>query len=265
MVECGTAGSVRVVESGVVRDPPVILLHGWGASAYGFRHLFPLLERAQLRGIAPDLRGHGLSDKPLDRGRYTATEMTQHVLAAMDHLEIDRAVVAGQSMGGAIALDIAREAPHRVRGVLLLAPVGLTRIRRVQVARVLGARSWHPTRLPRVAVALLLRRIYGTRASWTDRDVDEYWAPTQFPANLEALVALVERFDWTPRAPTAGPPMMALLGRRDKLIDPDLALKSLAQFGRATARVLDDVGHLPAEEAAADVAAGIVELIGKTA
>ena len=50
---------VRIVEAGQADAFPVVLLHGWGASAYNFRDILPALGAAGFHAIAPDLRGHG--------------------------------------------------------------------------------------------------------------------------------------------------------------------------------------------------------------
>ena len=55
---------VRVAESGPSDGRPVVMLHGWGASLYMFRHALDRFPRAGIRAIAVDLRGYGLSDKP---------------------------------------------------------------------------------------------------------------------------------------------------------------------------------------------------------
>src|SRR2546423_3442498 len=55
---------VRVVEKGHVSAPSVLMIHGWGCSAYIFREIMPAVAEAGFRAIAVDLKGHGLSDKP---------------------------------------------------------------------------------------------------------------------------------------------------------------------------------------------------------
>ena len=58
---------VRVVETGPPAGAPVLLVHGWGACVYTFRHAIEALARVGRRALACDLRGHGLSDKPVGR------------------------------------------------------------------------------------------------------------------------------------------------------------------------------------------------------
>src|SRR5688500_20372279 len=62
---------LRVVERGEPTSPPVLLVHGWGCSAFIFRDNMPALADAGFRAIAVDLKGHGLSDKPVAADEYT--------------------------------------------------------------------------------------------------------------------------------------------------------------------------------------------------
>ncbi|WP_262851518.1 alpha/beta fold hydrolase [Mumia quercus] len=97
------------------RDPrtdatPLVLLHG---GAVDHRMWAPQLDAfPERRVIAPDARGHGWSS------RATEARLCDDVVALLDALEIDRAVVAGISMGGATAVDLALEHPDRVAGVV---------------------------------------------------------------------------------------------------------------------------------------------------
>ena len=257
---------VRVLESEPSGGSPVVLLHGWGGSAYNFRRAFPLLAEAGLTAIAPDLRGHGLSDKPTFLDAYTSAAMVDHVLAVLDAMGVGNAVFVGQSMAGAIVMDLVRTAPNRVRAAVLLASIGFTRIQRVAVARALRSRQWPLEHVPRWAIELLLRRVYGTRATWEPRDVDEYWAPTQFAENLQALLALVDSFDWSPRvqAVTSVPEgtLRILFGQRDRLIPAYRAIMAARQITGARARIVVGAGHLLAEEAPDETVREILEVAG---
>jgi pimeloyl-ACP methyl ester carboxylesterase len=243
---------VRLLEAGAVGGEPVVLIHGWGASAYNFRRLLPLLAEARLRGLAFDLRGHGLSSKPADPSRYTAAAMAQQVFDLLDALGLKQAVLVGQSMGGAIALDAAGLAPDRVRGVVLLSPIGLLAIRRITVARAVRASQWLGGRVPRWGISMLLRRVYGSRAQYETRDIDEYWAPAQFPEFVPSLFHLVNRFDWKPRSAEAfrRPGSVRLvLGELDRLVTTPRALARVRRIGALHATVVPGAGHLVAEEA----------------
>jgi len=73
--------------------------------------------------VTLDPLGHGRSDRPADPHAYSVTELAAQVVALLDHLGADQAVVGGCSLGANIALEVAATAPDRVRGLLLEAPV----------------------------------------------------------------------------------------------------------------------------------------------
>ena len=97
---------------------PLILLHAFPLHAGMWR---PQLERvpAGWRFIAPDLRGFGRNRVEAVPGSNGLDPYAADVLALMDRLEIDRAVVAGLSMGGYIAFAMHRQAPERLAGLVL--------------------------------------------------------------------------------------------------------------------------------------------------
>jgi pimeloyl-ACP methyl ester carboxylesterase len=263
------AETLRIVEAGPATGFPVLLLHGWGASAYSFRHLLPLLARSGLYGIALDLRGHGLSAKPDARDDYRAEAMAGQVIAVLDALGLTRAALVGQSMGGAIALDAALMAGDRAHAVVLVAPVGLTPIRRIAVARALLASRWLPTRVPRWIVRAILHRVYGNVRAYEAADVDEYWAPYQDERQARAILTMIDEFDWTRRPRQRFEQMSGrirvVLGQRDRLVTPARARSWLRALPPAQVTVVRGAGHLVAEERPEAVLGAIIGEIGKAA
>src|SRR3954469_2991514 len=75
------------------------------------------------RVITFDLLGHGESDQPTDMWRYSMPIFARQVVALLDHLEIDQAVVGGTSLGANVTLEVAAAAPERGRGMLVEMPV----------------------------------------------------------------------------------------------------------------------------------------------
>jgi len=86
----------------------------------------PLAEALAARGervIVMDPLGHGRSDRPRDMWRYSMGTFARQVVALLDHLEIEQAVVGGTSLGANVTLEVASLAPERLRGMLLEMPV----------------------------------------------------------------------------------------------------------------------------------------------
>jgi pimeloyl-ACP methyl ester carboxylesterase/FAD/FMN-containing dehydrogenase len=115
----GRAGIVRlpVIEQGDPDGVPVVLLHGLSDSARSFDPVLPHLPPS-LRVLAVTQRGHGDAPKPEDG--YSAEQMAADVIALLDDANIQRAVVAGHSMGSIIATRLALDAPERVAGLVLM-------------------------------------------------------------------------------------------------------------------------------------------------
>lgn len=241
---------VRVVESGPDGAFPVVLLHGWGASAYNFRGVLGPLGRAGFHALAPDLRGHGWSETQFPRGAWTVSAMADWVIHLLDALGIRRCVLVGQSIGGAVAMDATARMPDRVAALVLLAPIGFTPVRRVELARRL---PWlRPPTTPRWIVSYVLRGIYGTRGHWTMKDRDEYWLPLRRGDVVKAILQSAREFDFMPRDPSAFPrgnrTMVIRFGELDRLIPWQSAMRHAQKFTGVDAAVLPGVGHVPAEE-----------------
>ncbi|WP_460141288.1 acetoin dehydrogenase dihydrolipoyllysine-residue acetyltransferase subunit [Pseudomonas sp. S2_E01] len=101
---------------------PVVLVHGFGGDLNNWLFNHEALAAGR-RVIALDLPGHGESGKKLERGDLD--ELSEVVLALLDHLDIPAAHFVGHSMGGAVALNTARLAAQRVRSLVLIASAGL--------------------------------------------------------------------------------------------------------------------------------------------
>ena len=131
-------------EAGV--GPPLLLLAGLGSDRDFWKAHVRILSRA-VRVIVPDPRGSG--DSPAPPGPYTAAEMADDALALLDRLGIEEVFVAGHSLGGMVALQMALAAPGRVRS-LALAATGARPPRRAPRSR--GQRRWPPRRARRTRV-----------------------------------------------------------------------------------------------------------------
>lgn len=106
---------------------PLVLLHGVGADKGEWALSAPLLSRTR-RVVAPDLLGHGGSDKPSGPGvDYRVRLLADVVVEALEQTErLPRPVdLLGHSLGGAVALDIARRYPRLIRRLVLVDAAGL--------------------------------------------------------------------------------------------------------------------------------------------
>ncbi|WP_225765692.1 acetoin dehydrogenase dihydrolipoyllysine-residue acetyltransferase subunit [Inquilinus sp. Marseille-Q2685] len=112
---------IRALVTGEGDGTPIVLIHGFGGDLNNWLFTQPALAGRPVHAI--DLPGHGGSGKDVGAGDIAA--LAGAVLAYLDAAGIARAHLAGHSMGGAVALSLALDAPDRVASATLIAPAGL--------------------------------------------------------------------------------------------------------------------------------------------
>src|SRR5918997_107987 len=101
----------------------IVLLHGLLFSQRMHEVLARALAARGTRVVTLDLLGHGDSDRPADKWRYSMPAFGSQVVALLDHLGEPEAVVLGTSLGANVALEVAAAAPDRLRGMVIEMPV----------------------------------------------------------------------------------------------------------------------------------------------
>jgi pimeloyl-ACP methyl ester carboxylesterase len=101
----------------------VILVHGLLMNRGLYQRLGPALAKRGNRAICVDLLGHGASDRPEDLRLYSMPLFARQVVALIDHLELDSAVVGGTSLGANVALELATSEPSRAKALFVEMPV----------------------------------------------------------------------------------------------------------------------------------------------
>jgi len=106
--------SLEVASAGPADAPPVVFVHGNGSNCRQFAPQFAALAD-RYRLIAPSLRGHGWSDMPNAPSvdGFTVARLADDVLAVLDHLEVERAHLVGNSLGGLVGFELATTRPER--------------------------------------------------------------------------------------------------------------------------------------------------------
>jgi 3-oxoadipate enol-lactonase len=223
--------------------PTLLLIHG-----------FPLDHRmwaAQLAGIsdsmrvvAPDLRGHGRSELP--QGPVSMDTHADDLAALLDRLEIERAVIAGLSMGGYVAFAFWRRHASRVRALVLLdtraepdSPQAQAN-RDAAIARApqVGAAAYADEMLPRLLApeSMADPRIKGAATA--------IMAAQPVAGTVAALGALRDRADSRPTLPTITAPALVIVGEHDALTPPADAAAMAAAIPGARMAVVPHAGHL---------------------
>jgi pimeloyl-ACP methyl ester carboxylesterase len=240
---------LRLIDSG--RGTPVVFIHGFGASLYGWRYQLPAIVAAGYRVVAFDNRGFGFSDKP-PHG-YGNAAYAHLVVSLLDSLGIASAVLVGHSMGGAIAAEVALAHPDRVRGLVLVdaAGYGIRWPGVLKLARwpVVGAVA--TTLRSRWITRRILRSTFANPDQVTEADVDQYYAPVPDRDFGRALRGVLREFRFDSlggRLSSVQTPTLILWGDADRWI----ALRDGSRFAHELPRsefvVLEHTGHDAPEE-----------------
>lgn len=240
--------TMHYVEAG--QGSPLLLLHGLGGSHEMWLPIVPELARSH-RVIVADHRGHGASDKP--GGQYTTRLYADDWLALMEALKLDRAHLLGLSMGGAIAMRLAVEAPHRVHSLILVDTWGHP----------------HPEFL-----AMLRQRLEklaaGDLAAYAEAAIPQVYSPRFIRVNPQAMA------EYRARVAKANPdslrsaigacmshdmhgalgriqaPTLVIVGSEDGLVPPFHSEYLQRAIPRASLSVIKGSGHIPHLEAPAE-------------
>jgi len=102
--------------------PPIVLLHGLTATRRYVVMGSSVLQRSGLRVVRYDARGHGASSPAPEPSAYTYALLAEDLRAVLDSLDIERAALAGASMGAHTAIRFALDHPERVSGLGLITP-----------------------------------------------------------------------------------------------------------------------------------------------
>jgi pimeloyl-ACP methyl ester carboxylesterase len=266
MVELRGGLRLRVAVNGAEDAPNVLLLHGWGASIYMWRSWFAPLASMGYRVLAADLPGHGLSDKPEDASAYRLASLAQVVRDLLDAERLDRVDVVAQSMAGTIALELALAGESRIGRLALVNPAAfgvIPPLRLTPLMRFGFVGRLMPHLLTRGSVARAHRLVYGDPSRITAQNIDQYWAPSQFPAYSRALWRLALSFAWqrppvesmAERLRASGRQVQVILGGRDRLVlDSRAYVEALvARDAPVHASVVEQGGHAVNEEYPIDV------------
>lgn len=109
--------TLHYAHQGPTSGPAVVMLHGFTDSWFSFSRVLPLMPPG-LRVIAPDLRGHGDSERP--PGGYRISDLAGDIIRLLDALQVPKAVLVGHSMGSFVARKVCALAPNRVARLVLV-------------------------------------------------------------------------------------------------------------------------------------------------
>lgn len=235
--------------------PVVLLIHGFGADARNWVRFANQLE-GEYRFIIPDLPGHG-DTLPLTTSMdYRVSKQADRLFGLLNQLGVERFHVAGNSMGGAIAIEMARQHPGRLISLGLVDAAGVT-LQTQEFRDVLAqspgnplisqrAEDFHTTLdwaaersvgMPDFAITLM-----GAEKAANAKVAEKVWAdiegdPAMQLGQSDVLLSI-------------NTPTLVLWGREDRLLGIDNVAVFTRTLPNARAVILDGVGHVPMAEAA---------------
>jgi pimeloyl-ACP methyl ester carboxylesterase len=257
---------VHYRDEGPRDDPtPIVLLHGTSASLHTWEGWAEAL-RGQRRVLRFDLPGFGLTG-PNASADYSDGSYVRFVLQTLDALKLQRVVLGGNSLGGAIAWQPAVAAPQRVAALILVdaagyafeptsVPLGF------RIARTPGLNRLMHSLLPHGVVESSVRNVYGHPERVTPDLVDRYMAMTSRAGNRQALgqrMAQMTMGEGVAELATLQMPTRVLWGGKDHLIPVANAKRFGHDIQGSTFVVL---GHVPHEEDPQRTVAAVKRILG---
>ena len=256
--------------------PVLLLIHGLGGSSATWGEVLPDFARRYLV-VAPDLLGHGESDKP--KHDYSLGAHANVLRDLMIAIGIERATVVGQSLGGGVAMQLAYQHPQRCERLVLVSSGGLgSEVSWVlRVLSLPGVEYLMPVLFPsfaRDAGNALSRRLrgLGLRAPRLEQEWQTYVSLTE-PANRDSFlrtlrsvvdpagqaVSARDRLYLASRVPT-----LILWGRHDRMIPVEHALAAHEAMPESQLVVFEDSGHFPHAEEPQHFAEVVSEFVDTT-
>ncbi|KAB2352229.1 alpha/beta fold hydrolase [Actinomadura rudentiformis] len=246
------------------RGSPLVLIHGVGHDRSAWRPvLTELSDQREL--IALDLPGHGASSPLATDRAYTVEAYADAVRGAINDLGLERPHVAGNSLGGAIALELARSGD--ARSATALAPIGFWSPAEIRftMASLRSTRALNRALRPLIpallghpwARAVLLAQFYGRPARLSPADAraaaEAFATSTALPVTLPHT----RNYRFTAEPPISVPVTIAW-GTRDRLLLPRQARHAQAILPSATHVRLNGCGHVPMSDDPQKVAATLL-------
>jgi pimeloyl-ACP methyl ester carboxylesterase len=239
-------------------EVPIVLVHGFGASSFSWRENLNPIAEAGYTVYAPDLRGFGLSNKGWDKS-MSQDAQADRLKAFLDAQGINRAVLAGNSMGGGIVTNFALRYPDRVRGLVLVDPAiygGANSGIASALIGLPGIQRWGQ-HVVRLILADNDRNADTIKSAWfggskvTPDVLSGYRRALQTPAWDISLLALLRdgmSNNLGPRLKELNVPTLIVWGEHDTWISPTNATKLNQDIAGSQLAIIKNAGHVPHEE-----------------
>ena len=236
--------TINYTERGLPQGVPVVFVHGFPFDHTMWEPQMKALPN-HFRAITYDIRGHGASD--VGDGQYTIEFFVDDLIALLDHLVIQKAIVCGLSMGGYIALRAYERHPDRFSGLVLC-----------------DTKSEADTNQGKINRSATLKKVKSDGVgAFADEFVKAIFAPQTFHTHPEiiesikriirgnsplgvagAALALATRTDTTGVLTTIRVPTLILVGEHDKLTPPSASEAMQKQIPGSELHIIPDAAHM---------------------
>lgn len=268
-IDLGSGLTVHLRDEGPRDAPVIVLLHGSNDDLHTWDGWADAL-KGQFRVVRFDQIGHGLTG-PNPSGAYDMAAFESTVDQVTAKLGIQRFTLAGNSMGGGIAVSYALNHPDRLEKLVLVDAGGAPKANPTpgnigfKLAALPGVKRLMRWITPRSLVERSLRQSVTNQVFITDATVDRYWELLRYPGNRDATIArfAAKRQSFDPaRLATLKLPVLVMWGEEDKLISADGARWYARSIPGSTLLLYPRIGHMPQQELAEQSAADVVRFLG---
>lgn len=232
--------------------PPILLIHGFASSTYTFRRMIPLMQK-QFSIIAVDLPGFGRSEKPASF-IYSLQNYAELMLDCLRYFGISSAYIAAHSMGGQIALNMARIAPEKINKLILLCSSGYLQ----RAKKLLICSSYLPFfekfvqyYVRRKEVREHLKNVFFNHNLIDDELIHEFARPLTEKGFYKALIRLLRHRegDLTPhQLKKIQVPVLLIWGEEDRVVPVYIGRRLVKDLPQAQLITYKKAGHLITEE-----------------
>jgi pimeloyl-ACP methyl ester carboxylesterase len=263
--------NVHYRDEGDRNKPVLLLIHGVVASLHTWEAWLPAFA-SDYRVIRFDVPGFGLTGPP-HNGEYSAERMLKVLDLLLDHLDVSKASIVGNSLGGYIAWNYALHKPERVEKLVLIDPAGYPMAKvpwMIASAALPGATLAMPLWMPRALIAEGIRQVYGEPERIQPGVIDRYYDLSRRPGNRLAMMKIFrllmqvnrDELHTTPvRVAAIQAPTLLLWGARDRWISPSHVALWQRDLPSIQVQVYAGVGHIPMEEIPAQSAADTLRFL----
>ncbi|MBU5612192.1 alpha/beta fold hydrolase [Geomonas azotofigens] len=240
-----TVDDINLAYDDMGTGPAVLLIHGFPLNRQMWQPQLKPIAEAGYRVIAPDLRGFGASDAPASG--YNMDRFADDMIALLDAVKIEKAVVGGMSMGGYVLLNLMERYPDRVRAACFIATRANAddeagRARRSAMAAEAERLGANPV------IKIFAELLFATETAEHNPALIALvtsWMRSAAPQGLAGgLLAMRDRKDYVADLKSFQLPSLVLAGAEDRAAPLEVAHVLIDGLAGCKSRIIDKAGHM---------------------